>query len=115
MIIVTNLHFTLCPQIQHVRRGSGASGLWIYGADLRVDDVKLGFPITGEAGQLLSRLFQEVGISEHETFITNVVRYRPANRNSYATEYKTCMENPCELGRSENSTKIDSSLRRYAA
>jgi len=74
-------------------RGTGKSGLWIYGENLRAEDVKQGMPFTGDIGKLLSRLLSEVGLSERDVFITNVVRCRPINdRAAYATEYKACME-----------------------
>jgi hypothetical protein len=88
----------------HVRRsavygrGSGSSGLWIYGEDLRAEDVKQGLPIVGDAGKLLSRLLNEVGLSEERCFITNVVRCRPPHdRATYAVEYKACMETHSKL------------------
>jgi uracil-DNA glycosylase len=67
--------------------------LWIYGEDLGREDIKQGLPIVGESGKLLTRLFSEVGLSESDAYITNVVRCRPPNdRAAYATEYKACME-----------------------
>jgi DNA polymerase I len=72
-------------------RGSGKSGLWIYGEDLRESDIKAGLPFTGEPGSLLSTILKEVGIHEDDVFITNVVRCRPPkNRHAYAVEYKAC-------------------------
>jgi uracil-DNA glycosylase family 4 len=51
-------------------------------------------PLAGDAGKLLTRILNEVGLSEHEAFITNVVRCRPQNdRAAYAAEYKACMAN----------------------
>jgi len=55
-------------------RGTGKSGLWVYGENLRAEDVKQGMPFTGDPGKLLSRLLQEVNLSERDVFITNVVR-----------------------------------------
>lgn len=88
----------------HVRRsgvygrGTGKSALWIYGEDLRNEDVKQGLPIVGDAGKLLSRLLNEVGLSEGDCFITNVVRCRPpSDRAPYAIEYKACMETHAKL------------------
>jgi hypothetical protein len=49
-------------------RGSGTSGLWLYGDDYRVEDVKLGMPLMGQAGRLLTRIFHEIGLNEREAF-----------------------------------------------
>ena len=88
-------------------RGSGSSGLWIYGEDLRVEDVKQGLPIVGDAGKLLSRLLNEVGLSEETCFITNVVRCRPPHdRATYAVEYKACMESHSKLDQPVTPPKL---------
>ena len=72
-------------------RGTGKSGLWIYGESPRESDIKLGLPFTGESGSLLSTILKEVGIDERDTFITNVLRCRPPkDRHPYAVEYKAC-------------------------
>lgn len=64
-------------------------------------------PLTGDSGRLLSRLFEEVGLSEQEAFITNVVRCRPINdRAAYAAEYKVCMENHARLDVPKTSPKL---------
>ena len=41
------------------------------------DEIKLGRPFVGRAGQLLDRVLQTVGIDRDRCLIANVFRYRP--------------------------------------
>jgi uracil-DNA glycosylase len=50
-----------------------------------------GEPFVGEAGQLLNRLLDKLGISRQEIYITNVVKSRPPkNRTPEAEEIAAC-------------------------
>lgn len=74
-------------------RGTGKNGLLIYGEALRAGDVVLGEHITGDSGDVLTRLFNESNISEYDSYITSVVRCRPpGDRNPYVGEINTCHE-----------------------
>lgn len=53
-----------------------------------------GVPFVGEAGKLLNRLLESVGISRDQVFITNIVKCRPpGNRDPLPDEIKTCTSN----------------------
>lgn len=72
--------------------GSGRSGLLLYGEGLGKDEVIIGTPFVGEAGQLKDRLFSEVGLIPQDAYTTNVVRCRPpGNRTPSVKEQKACM------------------------
>jgi uracil-DNA glycosylase len=45
------------------------------------DEIKLGRPFVGRAGQLLDRVLQQVGIDRDRCLIANVFRYRPPDNN----------------------------------
>jgi len=55
------------------------------------EDVK-GRPFVGEAGQLLDRLIERMGLSRQEVYIANIVKCRPpGNRDPEDDEVDTCM------------------------
>lgn len=50
-----------------------------------------GKPFVGQAGQLLTRLLEEVGLSREDIFITNVIKSRPpSNRDPLPDEVAAC-------------------------
>jgi DNA polymerase len=50
-----------------------------------------GEPFVGRAGQLLTRLIEDIGLSRPEVYITNVVKCRPpGNRDPLPVEIETC-------------------------
>jgi DNA polymerase len=52
---------------------------------------KEGKPFVGQAGQLLTQLLEEVGLSRDDIFITNVVKCRPpGNRTPLPGEIEAC-------------------------
>ena len=79
-------------------RGSGKSGLWIYGDVLDGIGCELGLPMVGDAGTILSKILQEINLPEDEIFITNTVRCKlPNNRNPKVKEIKMCMDTHAQL------------------
>lgn len=74
-------------------RGSGRNGLWFYGEAYGANEIIHGMPFVGDAGKILSSILLDVGIEEHDCFITNVVRCRPpANRTPSVAEMRSCMD-----------------------
>lgn len=56
------------------------------------EEDKQGEPFVGEAGELLTRIIEAIGLKRSEVYITNVLRCRPpANRNPLPQEVDTCL------------------------
>jgi uracil-DNA glycosylase len=52
---------------------------------------KQGLPFVGAAGQLLTRLLSEIGLSRSEVYICNVIKCRPpGNRDPLPDEIESC-------------------------
>ena len=84
----------LCETRQTVVFGSGnpTSKLMIIGEAPGDHEDQKGEPFIGRSGQLLTSLFESVGLSrETDMFITNIVKCRPPkNRNPYQVEINAC-------------------------
>ncbi|MGC8870818.1 MAG: uracil-DNA glycosylase [Brevinematia bacterium] len=85
-----------CPL--HLSRKQAVPGYGNYNAKLmiigeapgREEDIQ-GKPFVGRAGQLLTKLLEEIGIKREEVYITNVVKCRPPeNRVPTPEEIKSC-------------------------
>lgn len=51
-----------------------------------------GIPFVGAAGQLLNKMFEEVGFNREEVYITNIVKCRPPNnRDPQQDEKDACL------------------------
>lgn len=51
-----------------------------------------GIPFVGAAGQLLNKMFEEVGFNREEVYITNIVKCRPpSNRDPQQDEKDACL------------------------
>jgi len=73
-------------------KGTGISGMMVYGEGLGNDEIIVGQPFVGDAGQLKDRMFREVGLMPENDYTTNVVRCRPpGNRTPKVSEQKACM------------------------
>ncbi|MBI1987741.1 MAG: uracil-DNA glycosylase [Nitrospinae bacterium] len=71
--------------------GSEYASLVFIGEGPGADEDLQGKPFVGRAGQLLTRLLQEIGIQREEVYITNVVKCRPPNnRNPQPDEIAAC-------------------------
>jgi uracil-DNA glycosylase family 4 len=74
-------------------KGTGKSGLLVVGEALGKNEVLYGMPFVGDAGNLLSQIFREVGIVEEAAYIFNPVRCRPfGNKTPLVSEIRTCQE-----------------------
>lgn len=52
---------------------------------------QLGRPFVGAAGKFLDEMIESIGLSRHDVFITNIVKYRPpGNRDPLPEEIKDC-------------------------
>jgi DNA polymerase len=82
-----------------------------------------GIPFVGEAGSLLTRIIEAIGLRRDEVYITNVVKCRPPqNRDPEPEEIATCQPflrqqieliQPniiCALGRFAAQTLLDTSM-----
>ncbi len=74
-----------------ISRGNPASDLMLIGeAPGRDEDIQ-GRPFVGKAGQLLDKMLQAIGHSEENTYITNIVYWRPpGNRTPTPQEALLC-------------------------
>ncbi len=71
--------------------GSYISKLMIVGEGPGRDEDTQGRPFVGRAGQLLTKLLNEIGIDRKDVYITNVVKCRPPeNRTPTPEEIKSC-------------------------
>jgi DNA polymerase len=56
------------------------------------DEDKVGRPFVGEAGRLLTRIIEAMGLEREEVYICNVVKCRPPrNRDPEKHEIETCL------------------------
>lgn len=74
-----------------ISRGNPASDLMLIGeAPGRDEDIQ-GRPFVGKAGQLLDKMLQAIGHDEENTYITNIVYWRPpGNRTPTPQEAQLC-------------------------
>jgi uracil-DNA glycosylase len=71
--------------------GSPHSDLMFIGEGPGYYEDKQGEPFVGAAGQLLTRLLEEIGLRREDVYITNVVRCRPpGNRDPLPDEIEAC-------------------------
>jgi len=85
-----------CPLGQSRKRlvfGAGAehARLVFVGEAPGAEEDRLGEPFVGDAGQVLTRLIEAMGLSRAQVYICNVLKCRPpANRNPHKDEIVTC-------------------------
>src|SRR3954449_6534365 len=86
-----------CPQLAEARTtvvfGSGAADpdLMFVGGAPGANEDKRGLPFVGQAGQLLERLLQEIGLERADVFVVNVLKCRPpGNRDPLPQEIASC-------------------------
>lgn len=71
--------------------GNYHSKIMIVGEGPGRDEDLQGRPFVGRAGQLLTKLLEDIGINRNEVYITNVVKCRPPeNRTPTPEEIKAC-------------------------
>jgi DNA polymerase len=90
---------TRCPQLAATRTtvvfGSGnadADLLFVGEAPGRSEDEQ-GLPFVGQAGRLLDRLLEEIGLERADVFIANTLKCRPpGNRDPHPAEIESCQD-----------------------
>jgi uracil-DNA glycosylase len=71
--------------------GSPDADLLFIGEGPGFHEDKQGLPFVGAAGQLLTRLLSEIGLSRPEVYICNVIKCRPpGNRDPLPDEIESC-------------------------
>ena len=71
--------------------GNADADLMFIGEAPGANEDKQGVPFVGQAGRLLSRLLEEVGLSREDVFIANTLMCRPPNnRDPHPHELESC-------------------------
>jgi uracil-DNA glycosylase family 4 len=71
--------------------GSATADLMFVGEGPGRDEDIQGRPFVGDAGQLLTKIIQAMGLSREDVYITNIVKCRPpGNRNPHLDEISSC-------------------------
>jgi DNA polymerase len=88
-----------CPQLAQGRQsvvfgaGNADADLMFIGEAPGATEDQLGLPFVGQAGKLLDRLLQEIGLAREDVFIHNVLCCRPpGNRDPLPIEIENCHE-----------------------
>jgi uracil-DNA glycosylase len=88
---------TLCPHLAAARTtvvfgaGNADADLMFVGEAPGANEDKLGLPFVGQAGKLLDRLLEEIGLARSDVFVANVLRCRPpGNRDPLPQEIENC-------------------------
>ncbi|MFL5846821.1 MAG: uracil-DNA glycosylase [Solirubrobacteraceae bacterium] len=86
-----------CPQLAESRRtvvfgaGDADADLMFIGEAPGASEDELGLPFVGQAGKLLERLLEEIGLRREDVFIQNVLCCRPpGNRDPLPAEISNC-------------------------
>ena len=73
--------------------GNADADLMFVGEAPGANEDKQGLPFVGQAGKLLSKLLNEIGLDRGEVFICNTVKCRPPNnRDPHPNEIESCNE-----------------------
>ena len=88
-----------CPQLAETRQsvvfgsGNADADLMFVGEAPGANEDRLGLPFVGQAGKLLDRLLEEIGLARADVFIQNVLCCRPpGNRDPLPAEIDNCQE-----------------------
>ena len=86
-----------CPQLASTRQtvvfgaGNADADLMFVGEAPGAREDERGLPFVGQAGRLLDRLLEEIGLARSDVFIANVLKCRPpGNRDPQADEIEAC-------------------------
>ncbi len=85
-----------CPLAKYNRthvvgRGNIESDILFIGEAPGAEEDRLGIPFVGRSGRLLEKIFNKIGLTENDYYITNVVNCRPPeNRNPFYDEILIC-------------------------
>ena len=90
---------TLCPQLAAERTnvvfgaGNADADLMFVGEAPGANEDREGLPFVGQAGKLLDRLLEEIGLARSDVFIANTLKCRPpGNRDPLPAELDNCRE-----------------------
>src|SRR4051812_49466199 len=88
-----------CPQLAATRTtvvfgsGNADADLMFVGEAPGANEDRQGLPFVGQAGRLLDRLLEEIGLARADVFIANVLKCRPpGNRDPLPAEIEHCQE-----------------------
>jgi DNA polymerase len=88
-----------CPQLVESRNtvvfgaGNADADLMFVGEAPGANEDRTGLPFVGQAGKLLDRLLDEIGLVRKDVFIANVLKCRPpGNRDPLPAEIENCQE-----------------------
>src|SRR4051812_45682729 len=88
-----------CPQLAAARTtvvfgsGNADADLMFVGEAPGANEDKRGLPFVGQAGRLLERLLEEIGLQRSDVFIANVLKCRPpGNRDPLPSEIESCSD-----------------------
>jgi uracil-DNA glycosylase family 4 len=71
--------------------GNADADLMFVGEAPGANEDKQGLPFVGQAGKLLNKLLEEIGLDRADVFVTNTVRCRPpGNRDPHPNEIESC-------------------------
>ncbi len=71
--------------------GNADAGLMFIGEAPGANEDRIGLPFVGQAGKLLEKLLEEIGLERGDVFICNVLRCRPPdNRDPHPNEIEAC-------------------------
>jgi DNA polymerase len=86
-----------CPQLAETRTqvvfgaGHADADLMFVGEAPGANEDRAGLPFVGQAGKLLEKLLQEIGLEREQVFIANVLKCRPpGNRDPQPSEIDNC-------------------------
>ena len=86
-----------CPELAATRTqvvfgaGNADADLMFVGEAPGANEDRMGRPFVGQAGKLLEKLLEEIGLSRAEVFIANVLLCRPpGNRDPHPVEIENC-------------------------
>ncbi|MDR3435973.1 uracil-DNA glycosylase [Telmatospirillum sp.] len=72
--------------------GNPEAAVMLIGEAPGADEDRLGLPFVGASGKLLDRMLASIGLDRADTYITNVVPWRPpGNRKPEPTEVELCL------------------------
>jgi uracil-DNA glycosylase len=88
-----------CPQLAATRNtvvfgsGNADADLMFVGEAPGKNEDEQGLPFVGQAGRLLDRLLEEIGLQRTDVFICNVLKCRPpGNRDPHPVEIENCQD-----------------------
>ena len=71
--------------------GNADADLMFVGEALGANEDRMGLPFVGQAGKLLDRLLEEIGMQRGDVFIANTLKCRPPdNRDPHPKEIEAC-------------------------